>query len=60
VWLLADGVVDIHAQMWIDRRGNWHIIGHAYNTAEVTHCARSALSTHFFSRRPELAPDYRR
>ena len=45
-----DGVVDAHAQMWIDRRGNWHIIGHAYNTAEVTHCARSALSTHFFSR----------
>ena len=35
--------------MWIDGRGNWHIIGHAYSNAEYTDCAHSKLSSHFFS-----------
>ena len=40
--------------MWIDHRGNWHIIGHAYNTAVFTNCSRSPLSTHFFSRNGKI------
>lgn len=35
--------------MWIDPRGNWHIINHAYNTAERTNCSSSHVSNHFFS-----------
>lgn len=35
--------------MWIDGRGNWHIINHAYSNLEYTNCARSAASAHFFS-----------
>ena len=36
--------------MWTDRRGNWHIVNHAYNPHEWQDCATSVLSTHFFSR----------
>jgi hypothetical protein len=25
--------------MWVDPRGNWHIINHAYNTGEKTNCS---------------------
>lgn len=35
--------------MWIDKRGNWHIINHAYNNYEYTDCGNSTLSAHFFS-----------
>jgi hypothetical protein len=35
--------------MWVDAKGNWHIINHAYDTSQLDHCASSTLSTHFFS-----------
>jgi hypothetical protein len=35
--------------MFVDKRGNWHVINHAYNPHEWQNCASSALSTHFFS-----------
>ena len=35
--------------MYVDRRGNWHIINHAYNNHEWEHCSTSVLSSHFFS-----------
>lgn len=35
--------------MWIDKRGNWHIINHAYDTTQTEHCASSTLSSHLFS-----------
>ena len=35
--------------MWVDRRNNWHIINHAYNTYEWKSCGTSLLSSHFFS-----------
>ena len=35
--------------MWVDRRGSWHIICHAYNTSEMADCGSSHVSAHFFS-----------
>ena len=35
--------------LWIDKRGNWHIINHAYNNSEFDACAKSSLSSHFYS-----------
>lgn len=35
--------------MWIDTRGNWHIINHAYDTSQWQHCGESTLSAHLFS-----------
>eukprot|EP00936_MAST-01D_sp_MAST-1D-sp1_P002676 g2676.t1 len=35
--------------LWIDHRGNWHIINHAYKNAEYEHCGTSTVSAHFFS-----------
>ena len=35
--------------MWVDLRGNWHVVGHAYDVHEWKNCASSVLSTHFFS-----------
>ena len=35
--------------MWVDARGNWHIVNHAYNNYEYRDCASSVLSSHFFS-----------
>lgn len=35
--------------LWIDKRGNWHILNHAYNTSEDANCGESHVSTHFFS-----------
>jgi hypothetical protein len=35
--------------MWVDPRGNWHIINHAYNTGQRTNCSTSHVSSHFFS-----------
>eukprot|EP00942_MAST-04A_sp_MAST-4A-sp1_P003473 g3473.t1 len=35
--------------MWVDRRANWHIINHAYDTNEYTHCGKSTVSAHLFS-----------
>jgi hypothetical protein len=35
--------------LWIDKRGNWHIINHAYSNLEFTSCGKSAASAHFFS-----------
>jgi hypothetical protein len=46
---LPAGVVPEDPFMYVDKRDRWHIINHAYNVNETTHCAASALSTHFFS-----------
>eukprot|EP00928_Gymnodinium_smaydae_P079749 TRINITY_DN63602_c0_g1_i1.p1 TRINITY_DN63602_c0_g1~~TRINITY_DN63602_c0_g1_i1.p1 ORF type:complete len:399 (-),score=39.33 TRINITY_DN63602_c0_g1_i1:170-1324(-) len=35
--------------MWIDGRGNWHIINHAYDVNDVSDCGKSTLSAHAFS-----------
>ena len=35
--------------MYIDARGNWHIINHAYDTSEYEQCGNSTLSAHVFS-----------
>eukprot|EP00038_Savillea_parva_P004727 m.141424 g.141424 ORF g.141424 m.141424 type:complete len:272 (-) comp11559_c0_seq5:35-850(-) len=35
--------------MYIDVRGNWHIINHAYDLSEYHDCGRSTLSAHVFS-----------
>jgi hypothetical protein len=35
--------------LWIDKRGRWHIINHAYSNVEYENCAASAVSAHFFS-----------
>lgn len=36
--------------LWADKRGNFHIINHAYDPHEWQNCSSSVLSTHFFSR----------
>lgn len=35
--------------MWIDARGHWHIINHAYRNDEYLHCGSSVVSAHFFA-----------
>ena len=35
--------------MWIDKRGRWHIINHAYDLSEFANCGASHVSAHFFS-----------
>ena len=35
--------------LWVDLRGNFHIINHAYSTAETTSCGSSHVSSHSFS-----------
>jgi hypothetical protein len=35
--------------LYFDRRGNIHIINHAYNTAQTTNCSSSHVSSHFFA-----------
>lgn len=35
--------------MWVDKRGNWHIVNHCYNNYEWDQCSASVLSSHFFS-----------
>ena len=35
--------------LWVDRRGNWHIINHAYNTGQRINCTTSYVSSHFYS-----------
>jgi len=35
--------------MWIDSRGNWHIINHAYRNDQHDNCGSSAASAHWFS-----------
>ena len=35
--------------LWFDKRGNIHIINHAYNTAQTTNCSTSHVSSHFFA-----------
>ena len=35
--------------MWVDKRGNWHIINHAYANLEYRNCGTSVVSAHFFS-----------
>jgi hypothetical protein len=33
----------------VDKKGNWHVINHAYDTNQFTHCGNSTLSAHSFS-----------
>ena len=35
--------------LYVDTRGNFHIINHAYNTGQRTNCTTSWVSSHFFS-----------
>lgn len=35
--------------LWIDARGHWHIINHAYDMSQQHECGRSILSAHLFS-----------
>lgn len=35
--------------MYVDKRGNWHIINHAYDTHQWKDCGSSILSAHTFS-----------
>jgi hypothetical protein len=36
--------------MWVDaKRGNWHIINHAYSNIEYENCGSSVASAHWFS-----------
>jgi len=35
--------------MYVDKRGNWHIINHAYDTGQFVNCGNSTLSAHSFS-----------
>jgi hypothetical protein len=45
-------VYDYHVEdpfLWVDQRGNWHIINHAYSNVQYTNCSGSDVSAHFFS-----------
>lgn len=50
--------------MWVDTRGNWHIINHAYDVRDWQQCGQSTLSAHVFSEdgknwhmlKPDVAP----
>ena len=35
--------------MWVDSRGNWHILNHAYDTSQRYNCSKSVVSSHLFS-----------
>lgn len=35
--------------LFVDKRGNWHVVNHAYNNYEYLNCASSVVSAHFFS-----------
>lgn len=35
--------------MWVDKRGNWHIVNHAYANSQYENCGESYVSNHFFS-----------
>jgi len=35
--------------IWVDQRGSFHMINHAFNVREWQNCSSSLLSTHFFS-----------
>jgi hypothetical protein len=41
-WMIED------PYLWIDSKGAWHIINHAYNNHEYEQCGNSTLSAHFF------------
>jgi hypothetical protein len=43
---------DYHVEdpfLWVDKRGNWHIINHAYSNMQFTSCGASYVSAHWFS-----------
>ncbi len=35
--------------LWVDKRGRWHIINHAYNLTQNSSCGASHVSAHWFS-----------
>ncbi len=35
--------------LWVDKRGRWHILNHAYNTTQSSSCGSSHVSAHWFS-----------
>jgi len=48
----APGNISYHTEdpfMWVDKRGNWHIINHAYSNVQYENCGSSYVSAHFFS-----------
>lgn len=38
--------------MWVDKRGNWHIINHCFDLTQFDNCGSSSVSDHLFS--PDL------
>jgi hypothetical protein len=43
---------DYHVEdpfLFVDKRGNWHIINHAYSNVQYENCSDSDVSAHFFS-----------
>ena len=47
--LVPAGWLPEDPDMWVDRRGNWHIVNHCYDNHEFENCGTSVLSSHFFS-----------
>lgn len=35
--------------MWVDKRGSWHIVNHAYDVLQKESCGSSTVSAHIFS-----------
>jgi len=44
------GWIPEDSDLWVDKKGNFHIINHAYNPHEWDNCSSSVLSSHFFSK----------
>ena len=43
-------MIDRDPYLWVDARGNWHLLQHAFNVNQTTHCGSSMVSAHAFSR----------
>lgn len=48
--LVPTGWLPEDPDMWVDKRGNWHIVNHCYDNHEYKDCGTSVLSSHFFSK----------
>lgn len=47
---VPEGWIPEDSDLWVDLRGNFHIINHAYDPRQWEHCSTSVLSSHFFSK----------
>jgi hypothetical protein len=48
--VLPPRLVPLLPVMYIDSKGNWHIINHAFDTRQYKNCSNSTLSAHIFSK----------